>query len=445
MTETEKKILDIIELLLTTNIYNKFKELNEDDLPQHIRKNYWNVPERVIKRPIHVTVENIKSIYGINDVKKYIKKIPFIDFQEFGSQLELTVFEVGAEWFARQNPQDILNRINKNPVLAFFYENYRPSEKSGTVGVSSLNNSSSPFIQGISYEIARANNKPKESDREWIEGLVKEVIADKEEMLGLVSITAPDDIRQKMKDLVLTEKQEKEIKKIIKAIEYRDYLEQIGLYEIGKLLFIGPPGTGKTSVARALSEYIGLPILEVKLSMVTDKYLGETSKNIDRVFELAKRLQPCILFIDEFDFIAKTRTSDEHASLKRAVNTLLKAIDNISLVDDGVLVIGATNHPKLLDSAAWRRFDEIVEFPLPNTKMRKKIMDIILSKIKGEFDTQIIAEKTNGYSGSDLRMVVREAVLDALVEERMVLNQEDILRAIKAFDIRIGLKNLSSE
>ncbi|MFQ6119054.1 MAG: ATP-binding protein [Methanosarcinales archaeon] len=433
MTETEKKILDIIELLLTTNIYNKFKELNEDDLPQHIRKNYWNVPERVIKRPIHVTVENIKSIYGINDVKKYIKKIPFIDFQEFGSQLELTVFEVGVEWFARQNPQEILNRINKNPVLAFFYENY------------SLNNTSSPFIQGISYEIARANNKPKESDREWIEGLVKDVIADKEEMLGLVSITAPDDIRQKMKDLVLTEKQEKEIKKIIKAIEYRDYLGQIGLYEIGKLLFIGPPGTGKTSVARALSEYIGLPILEVKLSMVTDKYLGETSKNIDRVFELAKRLQPCILFIDEFDFIAKTRTSDEHASLKRAVNTLLKAIDNISLVDDGVLVIGATNHPKLLDSAAWRRFDEIVEFPLPNTKMRKKIMDIILSKIKGEFDTQIIAEKTNGYSGSDLRMVVREAVLDALVEERMVLNQEDILRAIKAFDIRIGLKNLSSE
>ncbi|HID26294.1 MAG TPA: ATP-binding protein [Methanosarcinales archaeon] len=438
MTETEKKILDIIELLLTTNIYNKFKELNEDDLPPHIRKNYWNVPERVIKRPIHVTVENIKSIYGINDVKKYIKKIPFIDFQEFGSQLELTVFEVGAEWFARQNPHDILNRINKNPVLAFFYENY--SDRA-----TSLNNSSSPFIQGISYEIARANNKPKESDREWIEGLVKEVIADKEEMLGLVSITAPDDIRQKIKDLVLTKKQEKEIKKIIKAIEYRDYLEQIGLYEIGKLLFIGPPGTGKTSVARALSEHIGLPILEVKLSMVTDKYLGETSKNIDRVFELAKRLQPCILFIDEFDFIAKTRTSDEHASLKRAVNTLLKAIDNISLVDDGVLVIGATNHPKLLDSAAWRRFDEIVEFPLPDTEMRKKIMDIILSKIKGEFDTQIIAEKTNGYSGSDLRMVVREAVLDALVEERMVLNQEDILRAIKAFDIRIGLKNLSSE
>ena len=74
--------------------------------------------------------------------------------------------------------------------------------------------------------------------------------------------------------------------------------------------------------------------------MITDQYLGETAKNIDRVFDLAKKMSPCILFIDEFDFLAKTRSSDEHAALKRAVNALLKAIDEISLIKHEVLLIG---------------------------------------------------------------------------------------------------------
>ena len=155
-----------------------------------------------------------------------------------------------------------------------------------------------------------------------------------------------------------------EIEKIGKAIQNQaSTCGEIGLYEIGKLLFVGPPGTGKTSPARALSRWFGLPIVEVRLSMITSQYLGETSKNIDKVFELAKRLNPCILFIDEFDFVAKTRTSDEHGAIKRAVNTLLKAIDEVSLVENGVLLIAATNHPQLLDYAAWRRFDKVLELP----------------------------------------------------------------------------------
>ncbi len=128
-------------------------------------------------------------------------------------------------------------------------------------------------------------------------------------------------------DLVLTTDQEDEIQKIVKAIEHREYLADIGLREIGKILFVGPPGTGKTTVSRALAHELGLPFVEVKLSMITSQYLGETAKNVEKTFEVAKRLSPCILFIDEFDSVAKTRRSDEHAALKRAVNTLLKSID----------------------------------------------------------------------------------------------------------------------
>jgi SpoVK/Ycf46/Vps4 family AAA+-type ATPase len=79
--------------------------------------------------------------------------------------------------------------------------------------------------------------------------------------------------------------------------------------------------------------------------MITSQYLGETAKNVEKTFEVAKRLSPCILFIDEFDFVAKTRASDEHAAIKRAVNTLLKSIDEVSLIRDEVLLIGARTTP----------------------------------------------------------------------------------------------------
>ncbi len=414
--------LSITELVITAYLYNQSDTLSVDDLPQKIRKHYWNEQEKTVKRPIYVTEGDLRTIYGLENVKNSTKTLPFLEYEEFGSQIKLTVFDLAAKWFSKQT--EAIEKINSNPVLASFFESY----------------DSLP----VSYERAKASIMPKESGREWITSLIKSIESEKgsESMLKLVNIVAPEDIKQNLNDLVLTKEQEDEIKKMAKAIQYRDYLKRIGLREIGKLLFVGPPGTGKTSTARALSGKLGLPIVEVKLSQITDQYLGETAKNIDRVFELAKRLSPCILFIDEFDFMAKARATDEHAALKRAVNTLLKAIDEISLVEHGVLLIGATNHPTILDHAAWRRFDEIVDFALPDKGMRKKILDIVLRDIQGSFDTEEIAEKTQGYSGSDLRMIVREAVLNGLITERTILTQQDLLRGITEFNKRIPLKTI---
>ncbi len=172
--------------------------------------------------------------------------------------------------------------------------------------------------------------------------------------------------------------------------------------------------------------------------MITSHYLGETSKNIDKVFLLAKELSPCILFIDEFDFVAKTRGSDDHGALKRAVNTLLKAIDEVSLVEDGVLLIAATNYAQLLDYAAWRRFDKVLGFSRPDTEMRCKILDKVLDRMDAEVDAPRLAELTEGYTGSDLRLVVREAVLNALLQDRKKIDQNDLLRAVEQFERRIS-------
>ncbi len=418
---TDDKFL-ITELVLTVHLYNQSDKLGVDDLPEKIRKHYWNEKENTVKRPIYVTEGDIKTIYNLENVKNATKMLPFLEFEDFGSQIKLNVFDMAVKWISKQ-PEAVEN-INKNPVLAQYFEN----EKS----------------LPVSYLKAKAGISPKESGREWIMSLIKSLETEKgsEEMLKLAHIVAPEDIKLNIKDLVLTKAQEDEIKKMTKAIQYRDYLKRIGLREIGKLLFVGPPGTGKTSVARAISGQLKIPIVEVKLSQIADQYLGETAKNIDRVFELARRLSPCILFIDEFDFVAKARATDEHAALKRAVNTLLKAIDEISLVEHGVLLIGATNHPTILDHAAWRRFDEIVEFNLPDKDMRKKILDIVLREIEGKFDTTEIAAITDGYSGSDLRLIAREAVLNGLITERTVLTQQDLLRGVTEFNKRTQLKKL---
>jgi SpoVK/Ycf46/Vps4 family AAA+-type ATPase len=392
--------------------------LTENDLPVNIRKHYWNREKKQVNRPISVRVEDVAELYGIEDVIQEIESLPFIEFEKFGAELKLTVFDLAKRWFAKQD--GAIDQIHTNPTLASFYEND---------GVD------------VSYAEATLKAQPKERDREYLASLAAEIAASDEDvdLLTLVHLVAPEDVRQRIDKLVLTRDQEDKIEKIVQAIGHREYLRDIGLCEIGKMLFIGLPGTGKTSVARALSEKLNSPLVEVRLSMITSQYLGETSKNIDKVFELAKKLSPCILFIDEFDFIAKTRVSDEHAAVKRAVNTLLKAIDEISLIDDGVLLIAATNHPKLLDRAAWRRFDEIVDFPLPGAGMRKNILDIILSKVDGDFDAQEIALLADGFTGSDLRMVVREAVLHALTEDRMSITQSDLTDAVDEFSNRVGL------
>ena len=410
--------IEVAELLLTADLYNRNENLNEGDLPPNIRKHNFDAQTKSVKRPMYVTSIDVQKIYGIENVKAVIKDLTFVGFEEFGSQLRLTVFDVAARWFANQKD---LARIRSNPTLAYFYENYDSMK--------------------VSYAEARNGNKPLCADREWIDARIKELCKDPkeaEDLLKLAYIKAPEDVRDNLASLILTQDQKTEIEKTGKALQNREYLRQIGLYEIGKLLFVGPPGTGKTSTARALSSWFSLPMVEVRLSMITSQYLGETSKNIDKVFDLAKRLSPCILLIDEFDFVAKTRTSDEHGAMKRAVNTLLKAIDEINLVEHGVLLIAATNHPQLLDYAAWRRFDKVLNFPLPDQEMRRMILDKVLSHIDADVDTSQLAEMTEGYSGSDLRLVIREAVLNALLVDRRKLGQEDLLESIEEFRRRIS-------
>jgi SpoVK/Ycf46/Vps4 family AAA+-type ATPase len=129
--------------------------------------------------------------------------------------------------------------------------------------------------------------------------------------------------------------------------------------------------------------------------------------------------------------------------MKRAVNSLLKNIDKINLVKNNVLLIGATNHPQLLDEAAWRRFDEVVEFSLPNEEMRKNILMKVTSSIHCKLDYQQLASQTDGFSGSDLRMLVKEAILSSLMDNRKTIGHEDIGKGIHMVKNRDAIRRLN--
>ncbi|WP_367176839.1 ATP-binding protein [Haloarcula rubripromontorii] len=413
--------LDVVEFLLTATIYSERRDLEPDDLPASYRSVFWTDGE--IERPLSVTNTTASEATGVDRPWAAISGLMFTDRDDFSGSISMTDRDLAEEWFLERVDASALE---DNPVLAKAFEDQ---------------------VEGADYERAREQNRPSRADRAFIDAKLEEAFdtddEDDEEMLDLVDVRAPEEVEMTLADLVLTTDQEDEIQKIVKAIEHRDYLARIGLREIGKLLFVGPPGTGKTSVARALAHDLDLPFVEVKLSMITSQYLGETAKNVEKVFEVAKRLSPCILFMDEFDFVAKTRSSDEHAAIKRAVNTLLKSIDEISLIQDEVLLIGATNHPDQLDAAAWRRFDEIVNFPKPDHGMRADILRIVTQQMEiDDFDPETLAELTEGLTGSDLRLVLREAVLNALTEERTTLTQQDLEDAIIDFEERDNLKNM---
>jgi len=417
--------LRLMEILLTGEIFNRHAELDINDLTPVCREIFASggTGPQAIRRPVAISDGAIKRALGIPEAHTHLAGNPFVTFEEFGQRMKVTTLEPAAQWFLKQGGRDL---IEKNPALAFYFEKLDST--------------------GISYNAVKATNPAFEDTKVYLDAKIASLIAEDEKLknaLDLVILSAPDEIEQRMDDLVCTPEQVSVIAKINHALAHREYLQKHRIYEVGKLLFVGPPGTGKTSLALAMSHTLHMPVLEVRLSMITSQYLGETSKNIDRIFELAKKITPSILFIDEFDFVAKSRVADDHGAMKRAVNSLLKNIDRISLVKNGVVLIGATNHPQLLDEAAWRRFDEVIEFSLPDEAMRTEILKTITASIPCNFDFKALAKGTEGFSGADLRLMIKEALLSALMDTRTEIGQQDIEKGILMVRNRESIRRMN--
>lgn len=420
---TDAEALEIIELLLTGEIINKYDNLNKDDLPPRLRKILGAANcNTEIERPIVLSEAIIEKTLGIGGAYEKVSKNPFVKYEDFGKRLGISALDAAAGWFLKQDVSDL---IAENPALSYYYEQAK--------------------TPGISYDEARRLTPRYCESKDYLDAKLEEIVGDDEELKqarNLILFSASEDGEMSLEDLVCTPRQEEMIKKIDVALKNLDFLRERKIYEFGKLLFVGPPGTGKTSLALAMAKKLKMPLLEVRLAMITSQYLGETSKNIDRIFDLARRLSPCILFIDEFDFVARSRVTEDNGAMKRAVNMLLKNIDTISFVKNGVLLIGATNHPGMLDEAAWRRFDDVVEFPLPDFAMRREILQKITRCLDCTCDYDGLANETEGFSGADLKIMIKESLISALMRDSFVMDDGDIEQGMSSVrdreNIRLG-------
>lgn len=175
------------------------------------------------------------------------------------------------------------------------------------------------------------------------------------------------------------------------------------------ILLTGNPGVGKTRLVKALSAETGVPMIVFSLATVESKYVGESQKLLNAVFSLANKLESCLIFFDEIDSVIRQRNPLEQAHEYNMKTSLLQHLDGISNNQNGVVVIGATNHPQSLDTAIHRRFPRKYEVPLPDDDSRRSILNILTSKHGERKAPEYIIEETDGMSGSDLTELFRRA------------------------------------
>jgi len=226
--------------------------------------------------------------------------------------------------------------------------------------------------------------------------------------------------------------QEEAKKKVKVILEFLKNPEKFGKWAPKNVLFYGPPGTGKTMMAKALSNEAKTPFLSVKSTKLIGEHVGDGARKVHELYEGARQLAPCIVFLDEFDAIALDRSyQDLRGDVSEIVNALLTELDGIQS-NEGICTIAATNRLELLDSSIRSRFEEEIEFKLPSYEERLEILRRNLSELPLRVDAQleVVASAAEGFSGRDLvEKVIKSSLHRAIAEGRDRIVTEDLLSA----------------
>ena len=201
--------------------------------------------------------------------------------------------------------------------------------------------------------------------------------------------------------------------KIIHPLDHPDLYAAYGKSIGGGILLYGPPGCGKTLLARGTAGEIRASFVSVNIDAVLEMWLGQSERNLHQFFDYARRHKPCVLFFDEVDAIAAKREELKYSAGRQVINQFLAELDGVRSSNEGVLILAATNAPWHLDPAFRRpgRFDRVIFVPPPDEPARVTILNILVKgKPVRELDCQEVARQTEGYSGADLAAVVDLAV-----------------------------------
>lgn len=236
------------------------------------------------------------------------------------------------------------------------------------------------------------------------------------------------------------EKVKKEIElKIIKPLQHPELYKAYGKKIGGGILLYGPPGCGKTYIAKATAGEVNAKFISVDLNDILDMWVGNSEKNLHDIFELARMNTPCVLFIDEIDALGASRSDMKQSGGRHLINQFLQELDGINHSNEGVLIIGATNTPWNLDPAFRRpgRFDRIVFIPPPDESTKESILKLKLkNKPCGKIDFKGLSKKMEHYSGADI-----DAIIDIAIEQKLESSFEDgIPKPLETADLLSALK-----
>jgi SpoVK/Ycf46/Vps4 family AAA+-type ATPase len=191
----------------------------------------------------------------------------------------------------------------------------------------------------------------------------------------------------------------------------------------GGILLYGPPGCGKTYMAKATAGQVNARFINVGLNDILDMWIGSSEKNLHQIFEVARNNTPCVLFFDEIDALGASRSDMKQSSGRHLINQFLQELDGIANNNEGILILGATNAPWHLDPAFRRpgRFDRIIFVPPPDDAARELILKLKLkNKPTDSIDYSLLSKKLENFSGADI-----EAVIDIAIEAKLESAFED--------------------
>lgn len=251
------------------------------------------------------------------------------------------------------------------------------------------------------------------------------LVQPKGELAGLVSVNYSD---TRLSSMVLPADLEERLKRVLTEQRQQHRLRSHGLVPRRKLLLLGPPGSGKTMTAAALAGELRVPLFTVVFDTLISKFMGETASKLRIVFDAMISTRG-VYFFDEFDAIGSRRgEQNDVGEIRRVLNSFLQLLEKD---DSDGLIIGATNHPELLDPALFRRFDDVIRYSLPDDKIAVRILKTRLASFDIErIDWDAIAKAAKGMSQSELARVAEESAKRAVLADRTVIMQDDFTAAI---------------
>ncbi len=247
------------------------------------------------------------------------------------------------------------------------------------------------------------------------------------ELQNLLNATYP---KARLADVVLRAEVRDRLDRIVLQQRRRDRLREHGQKPSARLLFVGPPGAGKTLTASALAGELRLPLFTIRLDTLITRFMGETAAKLRLVFDQVASTRAVYLF-DEFDAIGGRRTADNDVGeMRRVLNSFLQFLEEPNSTDS--LVVGATNHPELLDRALFRRFDDVLEYGLPDASAIRTMVEARLGRFKvGRMGWAKIIEAAHGLSQADLARASDEVIKAAILDDADGVSTDRLVVALQ--------------